>query len=149
AVGLFILGLSAVGRGDDWPQFRGAGGNGLTGEKQLPVEWGADKGVQWKAKVPGRGWSSPVVWGDKVFITTAASDQDAAPRAGGGGGRPGAGGRGGPGGFGGPPQPGQILPSFLQERLNLTADQKKQVEELQKDVDGKLGKVLSDEQKKQ
>jgi Spy/CpxP family protein refolding chaperone len=57
-------------------------------------------------------------------------------------------GRGGPGGFGGP-QVGQVLAGPLQERLKLTDDQKKQVEELQKDVDGKLGKILTDEQNKQ
>jgi Spy/CpxP family protein refolding chaperone len=67
---------------------------------------------------------------------------------GGPGGRGGPGG-GGPGGFGGPPQPGQVLPPFLQERLNLTDEQKKQLEELQKEVDSKLGKILTDDQKKQ
>jgi hypothetical protein len=68
----------------------------------------------------------------------------------GGPGGPGRGGPGGgPGGFGGPPELGQVLPTFLQERLNLTADQKKQLEELQKEVDGKLGKILTEEQKKQ
>jgi hypothetical protein len=61
----------------------------------------------------------------------------------------GPGGGGGPGGFGGPPTPGQILPPFLQEQLNLTAEQKKQLDELQKEVDGKLGKILTDEQKRQ
>jgi hypothetical protein len=55
----------------------------------------------------------------------------------------------GRGGIGGPPQPGQILPPFLQDRLNLTPQQRKQVEELQKEVDGKLAKILTDEQKKQ
>ncbi len=53
-----------------------------------------------------------------------------------------------PGGFGGPPQPGQIVPGFLQERLKLTEEQKKQVEELQKEVDEKLAKILTAEQKK-
>jgi hypothetical protein len=72
----------------------------------------------------------------------------------GGPGGPGRGGPGGPGGggrggFGGPPQPGQILPSFVQERLNLTAEQKKQLEELQKEVDGKLGQILTEAQQKQ
>ena len=52
-------------------------------------------------------------------------------------------------GPGGPPRPGQILPPFLQERLSLTADQKKQLEELQKEVDAKLAKILTDEQKQQ
>jgi outer membrane protein assembly factor BamB len=153
AVSLILFSLPAVGRGDDWPQFRGPGSSGVTAEKDLPVEWGADKNLQWKVKVPGRGWSSPIVSGDKVFLTAAFSDQDARPRAGGfggpGGGPGGFGGRGGPGGFGGPPQPGQLVPGFLQERLNLTADQKKQLDELQKDVDGKLGKLLTEEQNKQ
>ncbi|SRR6266851_49374 len=70
------------------------------------------------------------------------------PGGGGPGGPGGPGGRG-PGGFGGPPQPGQIMPSFLQDTLKLTAEQKKQLEELQKDVDAKLGKILTDDQKKQ
>jgi hypothetical protein len=59
------------------------------------------------------------------------------------------GGPGGPGGFGGPPRPGQILPPFLQEELGLSADQKKQIAELQKEVDGKLDKILTDAQKQQ
>ena len=74
---------------------------------------------------------------------------------------------GGPGGFGGqrgfggrggnrsgdgrfaPPRPGQIMPGFLAERLKLTDEQKSQIDALQKDVDAKLGKILTDEQKKQ
>jgi hypothetical protein len=55
---------------------------------------------------------------------------------------------GGPGGFG-PPQPGQIMPRFLQEELKLTDDQKQQVAALQKEVDEKLEKLLTDEQKQQ
>jgi hypothetical protein len=66
---------------------------------------------------------------------------------GGAGGFPG--GPGGRAGFGGPPQPGQILPPFLQERLNLTAEQKKQLDVLQKEVNGKLDKILDEEQRKQ
>src|SRR5262249_50697204 len=129
ALGLGITCLSAGVRGDEWPQFRGPGSTGLTSEKQLPLEWSTDKNLQWKVKVPGRGWSSPIIWGDKVFLTTASSDEDAKLRAAGGqrGGRPGGfggPGGGGPGGFGGPPQPGQLLPSFLQERLKLAAEQK-------------------------
>jgi hypothetical protein len=59
----------------------------------------------------------------------------------------------GPGGFpfpgGGPPQPGQVLPPFLQAMLELTADQKKQLGEIQKGVTGKLNEILTDEQNKQ
>jgi hypothetical protein len=57
--------------------------------------------------------------------------------------------RGRDGRFGGPAQPGQILPSFLQERLNLTEEQKTTLEALQKEADGKLEKILTDDQKKQ
>jgi outer membrane protein assembly factor BamB len=103
AFGLFSLGLTAVGRGSDWPQFRGPGGSATTAEKGLPGEWGADKNIAWKTSVPGYGWSSPIVWGDKVFVTTAISDKQKKPTAGFGGGfgggRPGGGG-GGRGGFG-------------------------------------------------
>ncbi len=55
----------------------------------------------------------------------------------------------GPGGFGAPPQPGQVLGQNIQDQLKLTSEQKKQLEELQKDVEGRLGKILTDEQKKQ
>jgi hypothetical protein len=86
------------------------------------------------------------------MVDEAASDERRGgfgpPGGPGGFGSPGAGGRG-PGGFGPPPQPGQIMPPFLQDMLKLTAEQKKQLEELQKEVDGKLGKILTDEQKKQ
>jgi cell division protein ZapA (FtsZ GTPase activity inhibitor) len=75
------------------------------------------------------------------------------------GGFPGGPGPGGPGGFPGGPrggggpgavgQPGQIMPPFVQDQLKLTADQKKKLEELQKEIDGKLDKILTDDQKKQ
>jgi Spy/CpxP family protein refolding chaperone len=55
----------------------------------------------------------------------------------------------GPGGFGGPPQPGQILVPPVQDQLKLTADQKKKLEELQKEADAQLEKILTDDQKKQ
>jgi EF hand len=55
----------------------------------------------------------------------------------------------GPGGPGGPPQPGQILPPFLQDRLNISPEQRKQLEALQKEVDSKLARILTPEQKKQ
>jgi hypothetical protein len=55
---------------------------------------------------------------------------------------------GGPGGFG-PPRPGEIFPSFIRDQLKLTAEQKKKYDELQKDLDAKLDKLLTEEQKKQ
>jgi outer membrane protein assembly factor BamB len=107
---------------DDWPQFRGPDGNSLPAVAKLPTEWGKDKNVQWKVEVPGVAWSSPIIVGDKIIVTTAITEKQQKPKPfvfGGGpggppGGRPGGppggrpagppGGRrpgGPPGGFGG------------------------------------------------
>jgi hypothetical protein len=66
----------------------------------------------------------------------------------GGFGPPGKGGPGGPGRFGGPPRPGQVLPPFLRDMLQLTDEQKKLLDALQSDVDARLGKILTEDQKK-
>ena len=58
----------------DWPQFRGPGGNGIAEESKLPQKWSTTDNVAWAVDVPGRGWSSPIVWGDRVFVTTAVND---------------------------------------------------------------------------
>jgi outer membrane protein assembly factor BamB len=71
---LLCLPLVAAGaRADNWPCWRGGpGGTGVAaGEKSLPVAWSADKGVRWKAAVPGAGVSAPVVWGERVFLTSS------------------------------------------------------------------------------
>ena len=57
----------------NWPCFRGLS-CGVAEDAVLPVSWSATKNVAWKVDIPGRGWSSPVVWGDKVFLTTVASE---------------------------------------------------------------------------
>lgn len=68
-----LLALSArTSAADDWPQFRGPTGQGTSEAADSPVEWGPNKNVVWKAPVPGAGWSSPVVGGGKVYLTTAA-----------------------------------------------------------------------------
>jgi outer membrane protein assembly factor BamB len=56
---------------DNWPQFRGPKSNQLTTEKMLPLEWSDEKNLLWKIELPGRGWSCPIVWGNKVFVTNA------------------------------------------------------------------------------
>ena len=108
---VFALCLMApAARGGDWPQFRGPGGQGLPADA-LPSEWGPEKNVAWKVAVPGAAWSCPVVVGDKLFLTTAVTDNQRKPSGGsggggGGGGRPPGGGGapgGGRGGRGGPP----------------------------------------------
>ncbi len=58
---------------ENWPRFRGPQGDGHSSEKSLPVKWDASK-VVWRAELPGGGHSSPVVWGDKVFVTSADAE---------------------------------------------------------------------------
>src|SRR5262245_25536804 len=61
----------------EWRQFRGATGQGMADVDGLPVEWDTAKNVVWKAAVPGRGWSSPVVAHGRVWLTTAVTrDRD-------------------------------------------------------------------------
>jgi len=64
---LFALAAQA----ENWPQWRGPGGNGVSAEKGLPSEWSATRNIAWKAEIPGRGHSSPVVWGKQIFLTTS------------------------------------------------------------------------------
>ena len=63
---------------DGWPQFRGPGSRGISLDKNLPQEWGPQRNVRWKVPIPGSGWSSPIVWEDKVFVTTAVSTEPVA-----------------------------------------------------------------------
>ncbi|MCA9050102.1 MAG: PQQ-like beta-propeller repeat protein [Planctomycetaceae bacterium] len=58
----------------DWTEFRGPGGQGHSAATNLPVTWSEEENIRWKAAVPGVGWSSPVVQGDRIFLTTAVSD---------------------------------------------------------------------------
>ena len=93
----FACSVAAIAA-DEWPQFRGPNGNAIANGEQLPLEWNAEKNIAWKVMLPGVGWSQPVVWGDKIFLTTATTENQQKPRAGGGFGGPG----GRRGGFGPP-----------------------------------------------
>ena len=70
--------LSVVLAAQDWPQFRGPGGQGVSNEPAAPLEWSETTNVRWKSAVAGRGWSSPVVSGDRVWLTTAVAQGNAA-----------------------------------------------------------------------
>jgi len=54
-----------------WPQWRGPGGLGVAAGTAYPATWSPDRNIAWKTPVPGRGHSSPIVWGDRVFLTTS------------------------------------------------------------------------------
>src|SRR5688500_17918330 len=60
----------------NWPQWRGSNGNGLSAEKNLPMKWSTNENVRWRAPLPERGNSSPVVWGDRVFVTQAVGGEN-------------------------------------------------------------------------
>ncbi|MCM3869669.1 MAG: PQQ-binding-like beta-propeller repeat protein [Pyrinomonadaceae bacterium] len=69
---IVALFTSIVGAsGSNWPQWRGPDGQGVSTEKNLPTEWSATKNIRWKTPIAGRSHSSPIVWGDKIFVTTA------------------------------------------------------------------------------
>ena len=55
----------------DWPEFRGPDGQGHSTERGVPLEWSESQNVAWKTAVPGQGWSTPIVSGGRVWLTTA------------------------------------------------------------------------------
>ena len=64
--------VPVAGRGpSDWPQFRGPGSAGVADGSTLPLTWSTTQNVAWVTEIPGRGWSSPVIWGPRVFVTAA------------------------------------------------------------------------------
>jgi outer membrane protein assembly factor BamB len=66
--------------GGDWTQFRGPSNSGVVSDTQAPSEWSLTKNLAWKEKVPGYGWSSPIVIGDRIIVTTAISDKQKRPQ---------------------------------------------------------------------
>src|SRR5262245_27265398 len=63
----------------NWPQFRGPAALGVAGNTNLPDQWSLTNNVAWKIEIPGRGWSSPIVWGHRVFVTTVVSAGEVEP----------------------------------------------------------------------
>jgi hypothetical protein len=81
-VGLWLcLRLAAA---DAWPQFRGPGSLGVaSADPRLPLTWGSTQNVVWKVAIPGLGWSSPIAWGQYIFVTSAEEEGQAeAPKKG-------------------------------------------------------------------
>ncbi len=59
---------------ENWPRFRGPNGQGHSRETGLPVHWSATSNVVWKTAIPGEGWSSPIVWDGKIFLTSVTEN---------------------------------------------------------------------------
>ena len=81
---MLLLLVSSVDAGENWPRFRGDQGTGVGADhQQLPLQWSQTENVEWKTAIPGWGWSSPIVWGDRVFLTTVVADEPGQTPAGG------------------------------------------------------------------
>lgn len=92
--------LAACSSGSgNWPQFRGADGNMTVKATNLPEKWGNDTNVMWLYEMTGSGWSSPIIWGDRVYISSAYAEYKSAPA-----------GQGEFPGFGGPMPAGERMP---------------------------------------
>jgi len=66
-----------------WPQFRGPGSAGVSTNADLPETWSATENVAWKTELPGRSWSSPITWGNRVFLTAVVNEGESeAPKKG-------------------------------------------------------------------
>src|SRR5579883_3489445 len=61
-------------RAADWPRFRGPNGTGISADKEVPVRWNESSGFLWKVAIPGHGNSSPIVWGQQIFLQTASNN---------------------------------------------------------------------------
>ena len=73
----FAFVLTSVGAsaaGDNWNQFRGPTGQGLSEAKGVPLKWSETEHVKWKTPIHGKAWSSPIIWGNQVWMTTATED---------------------------------------------------------------------------
>jgi outer membrane protein assembly factor BamB len=71
SLGLMVSFAGFVARAENWPCFRGPTRQGVSGETNLPLTWTATENVRWKTAIPGESWASPIVWGERVFVTTA------------------------------------------------------------------------------
>lgn len=69
-LGICLVSLTPAAADEGWPQFRGPGSSGVSDGENLPVTWTGTDNVAWKTHIPGMGWSSPIVWGNRVFVTS-------------------------------------------------------------------------------
>ncbi len=75
---ILFLALAATAFAD-WPQFRGPKSTGVAEEKGLPEKWSATENVAWSTTIPGWGWSSPIVSGDRIYVTSVIPSKDVEP----------------------------------------------------------------------
>src|SRR6516164_203003 len=71
SAGVLLLAPALAGALENWPGWRGPSMNGYCREKNLPTKWSPTENVRWKAPLPAPGNSTPIIWGDRIFITQA------------------------------------------------------------------------------
>jgi hypothetical protein len=71
---IVLIALRLSAEEANWPEFRGPQGNGISTSTNLPLHWGEQQNVKWSTPVHGKAWSSPVIWGQQVWLTTATAD---------------------------------------------------------------------------
>jgi outer membrane protein assembly factor BamB len=74
-VALAFAALSLSLRAEEWPGWRGPRGDGTSQETGIPVHWSKTRNIHWKTPIPGKGHSSPVVWGDRIFLATCLENE--------------------------------------------------------------------------
>lgn len=68
--------MASAANAEDWPAWRGPRGDGISLEKSVPLSWSPEKNILWKTEIPGRGHSSPIVWKDRIFVTSAVESEE-------------------------------------------------------------------------
>jgi outer membrane protein assembly factor BamB len=69
-----LISVQSTCDGENWPQFRGPTGDGISTSKNLPITWSESENIRWKTAIHGKAWSSPVIWGQQIWMTSATED---------------------------------------------------------------------------
>jgi outer membrane protein assembly factor BamB len=75
ALAILLLLASLAASAENWPRFRGPTGQGISSERNVPIRWSAAENIRWKTPIPGQGWSSPIVFGNRVWVSTVTDGQ--------------------------------------------------------------------------
>jgi hypothetical protein len=73
---VLVLLVTTMSRAEDWPGWRGPRGDGSSSEINVPIRWSKTENVAWKAAIPGIGHSSPIIHGDRIFLTTCLQKEE-------------------------------------------------------------------------
>lgn len=80
---LLVVALATIAShlvADEFPQFRGADGRGVIRGQNIPLMWSVDQNMAWKIQVPGSGWSQPIVWDQRLYVTSAVAEKELKPK---------------------------------------------------------------------